>query len=308
MSWEAIAALAGVIAIIIAIISAIVYVKEQRKQTQPHLFVSYIEKDAIRITNFGRGAAFAISVIDEFYNRSFPINDPLEPGEYGEITNLVAFNVWKDIRQLLKSQGQIREAQGDLKISYKDIYGRGYFNKIERIIEKQDQLWTEESQSRPKGQPRFHISLNYRQPDDNIDSSRDRASVAISGEDSNKGGDTVEVVLEKPESMNLLGLILKMIIERNLKQGMMADLVANTRGNLRLGAGQMKATLKFEGERVVVARDWLIPARAKVAASLDTFLAIGLGKNPVIPFLLGKISLGGNLLWLLKLMPVFQVK
>jgi len=118
----------------------------------------------------------------------------------------------------------------------------------------------------------------------------------------------LEVILEKPESMNLLGLILKMIIERNLKQGMMADLVRNTRGNLRLGAGPMKATLKFEGERVVVARDWLEPARAKVAASLDTFLGIGLGKNPVIPFLLGKISLGGNLLWLLKLMPVFQVK
>ncbi len=118
----------------------------------------------------------------------------------------------------------------------------------------------------------------------------------------------MEVVLENPESINLLGLILKMIIERNLKQGMMEDLVKNTRGNLALGAGPMKATLKFEGERVVIARDWLTPARAKCSASLDTFLGIGLGKNPVLPFLMGKISLGGNLLWLLKLMPVFQVK
>jgi putative sterol carrier protein len=118
----------------------------------------------------------------------------------------------------------------------------------------------------------------------------------------------VEVIVENPETINLLGLILKMIIERNLKQGMMEELVKNTRGNLRLGAGLMKATLKFEGERVVIARDWLVPARAKVAASLDTFLGIGLGKNPFVPFFLGKISLGGNLLWLLKLMPVFQVK
>ena len=118
----------------------------------------------------------------------------------------------------------------------------------------------------------------------------------------------MEVVLEKPESMNLLGLILKMIIDRNLQDGMMADLVRNTKGALNLGAGAMKATLKFEGEKVVVERDWLTPGRAKVAASLDTFLAIGLGGNPVLPFLMGKIELGGNLLWLLKLMPVFQVK
>jgi len=134
------------------------------------------------------------------------------------------------------------------------------------------------------------------------------APVADSLSRLNKGGNTLEVVLEKPESMNLLGLILKMILERNLKQGMMADLVRNTKGALRIGAGPMKATLKFEGERVVVARDWIEPARAKVAASLDTFLGIGLGKNPVVPLFLGKIQLGGNLLWLLKLMPVFQVK
>lgn len=118
----------------------------------------------------------------------------------------------------------------------------------------------------------------------------------------------MQVVLENPETMNLLGLILKVILERNLQEGMIADLVANTRGNLALGAGPMKATLKFEGERVVVQRDWREPSRAKVAASLDTFLAIGLGKYPILPFLLGRISLGGNLLWLLKLMPVFQVR
>jgi hypothetical protein len=118
----------------------------------------------------------------------------------------------------------------------------------------------------------------------------------------------MEVVMENAESMNLLGLMMKVIIERNLEQGMMADLVRNTRGHLALGAGPMKATLQFEGERVKIVRDWLEPARAKCAASLDTFLGIGLGGNPIVPFLLGKISLGGNLLWLLKLMPVFQVK
>lgn len=118
----------------------------------------------------------------------------------------------------------------------------------------------------------------------------------------------MEVILDRPETMNLLGLILKMIMDRNLSEARMAGIARNTRGNLQIGAGLMKATLCFEGERVVIQRDWAVPRRAKVAADLDTFLAIGLGGNPVLPFLRGKVKVGGNLLWMLKLMPLFQVK
>jgi len=118
----------------------------------------------------------------------------------------------------------------------------------------------------------------------------------------------MEVVVDHPETMNMLGLILKLILEGNLQDPDMEKKARRARGNLRLGAGPMKATLIFEGDRLVIQRDWKVSGRAKCAASLDTFLGIGLGKNPFVPFLMGKISLGGNLLWLLKLMPVFQVK
>ena len=117
----------------------------------------------------------------------------------------------------------------------------------------------------------------------------------------------MEVVLEKPESMNLLGLILKLLLEGNLQDPDMVAKARGTKGNLRLGAGPMKITLVFEGERLTIKRDWDTPSRAKCAASLDTFLAIGLGGNPVIPFLQGKVRIGGNLFWLLLLMPLFQV-
>ena len=117
----------------------------------------------------------------------------------------------------------------------------------------------------------------------------------------------MEVVLDHPETMNMLGLIMKMILERNLQDPDMAATASQTKGNLRLGAGPMKATLSFEGQRLVIKRDWETRSRAKCAASLDTFLRIGLGGNPVIPFLQGKVKIGGNIFWLLILMPLFQV-
>lgn len=66
----------------------------------------------------------------------------------------------------------------------------------------------------------------------------------------------MEVVLEQAETMNLLGLFLKLILEGNFQKAQLVAVARNTRGNVQIGASRMKITLCFEGERVVIRRDW----------------------------------------------------
>ena len=115
------------------------------------------------------------------------------------------------------------------------------------------------------------------------------------------------VVVDDPARMNLLGLILAGIIERNLQdaaalrrfQGIEADVVVQ--------AGQMVVTLHFQRGHLRVARGEVQRPRARVAGSLDALMSLSLGGGMVGPWLSGRLKTRGSLLLLLRLRRLLQV-
>jgi hypothetical protein len=117
---------------------------------------------------------------------------------------------------------------------------------------------------------------------------------------------TETVTIEDPPRMNLLGLILASVLERNLRDEAKRRRCEKLAGNVVVTAGEMTITLKFEGGGVSVARGASEPARAQVRGSLDALMDLSLGGGMVGPWLAGRLKTRGSLLMLLKMRPLIQ--
>jgi hypothetical protein len=117
------------------------------------------------------------------------------------------------------------------------------------------------------------------------------------------------VAIENPETANLLGLILQSLIEGNLADPRKAARARKIRGTVLVQAGAMRVSLHCQEGRFTIARGHADgeAARARVRGNLEAFLEIALGGNMVGPVLRGEVKVGGNLLMLLKLLPLLQV-
>jgi hypothetical protein len=111
----------------------------------------------------------------------------------------------------------------------------------------------------------------------------------------------VEVVLEEPEKMNLLGLFMKAALEDR------ADRLgaAGASGDIALTGGDMSVTLSFMPDRVIVRKGIVGSPRASLRGSLESLLEVARG-NMTTPVLTGRVRLGGNPLAVLPLRSVFQ--
>jgi hypothetical protein len=116
----------------------------------------------------------------------------------------------------------------------------------------------------------------------------------------------VEIVIEDRDRMSLLGLMLGDLIARNLGRPEGAALARRLRGSVGVVAGRMAITLGFEGERVVLRRGLDARLRARVSGSLDGLLQVSLGRGPIRSFLAGEVSIKGNPLFVLKLLPLMR--
>ena len=110
----------------------------------------------------------------------------------------------------------------------------------------------------------------------------------------------MEVVVERPESMNLLGLFMKSALESR------ADRLERLRprGDIGLTAGEMSVTLRFAPERVVVAKGISGEPRARLSGTLESLVQIARG-NPR-PLLARRARLSGSPLAALPLAWVFR--
>jgi len=116
------------------------------------------------------------------------------------------------------------------------------------------------------------------------------------------------VTIDDPARMNLLGLILANIMERNMAgdpkvwrrfERLAADVVVR--------AGEMVVTLRFGEGSVLVKRGAEGRARAQVSGSLDALVDMALGGGMVGPVLAGRLKPKGSLLLLLKLKRLLRV-
>ena len=117
---------------------------------------------------------------------------------------------------------------------------------------------------------------------------------------------TAAVVVEAPETMNLLGLLLRSILERSLADPAKADRASRLNGDVAVRGGRMRVTLKFAPGGITITRTAAARPRARVEGSLAAFLGVARGKGLASAWLSGRLSAKGNLLFLLKILPLLR--
>jgi len=114
------------------------------------------------------------------------------------------------------------------------------------------------------------------------------------------------VTIEAPETMNLLGLLLRSILERNLTDPAKALRAASLRGEVAVRGGRMRVTIRFAEGGITITRAAAERPRASVAGSLPGFLGVARGKGLVAAWLSGRLSAKGNLFFLWRMLPLLR--
>jgi ubiquinone biosynthesis protein UbiJ len=117
-----------------------------------------------------------------------------------------------------------------------------------------------------------------------------------------------QVTFRTPGEMNLLGYILRSLIERNLKTGAGVRALSRMKGKVNVGASTMKVALHFQGDRVEIGVGWPERADARVQGSMDTLLSVALGQGMVAPVLAGRLKVGGKIWKLLPMLKLLQAE
>ncbi len=112
------------------------------------------------------------------------------------------------------------------------------------------------------------------------------------------------VTVDDPERMSLLGLILASIIRRNLEHEENLARLKRLDGAVAVTAGEMQVTLRFADGALTVTRAQEDKPRAAVSGTMDSLMGVSLGQGMVGPWLAGKLKTRGNLLFLLKMLPL----
>ena len=112
-----------------------------------------------------------------------------------------------------------------------------------------------------------------------------------------------KVTVVDPERMNLLGLMLRSIIERRLHDKRTVMLTRFLRGDIVINASGMVVTLSFGGDKVVISRE---PPKgrpvAEIKGTLVGMLDAALGRRRVQHFVQGDLRPRGRPLALLQLL------
>ena len=116
------------------------------------------------------------------------------------------------------------------------------------------------------------------------------------------------VVIEQPERMNLLGLMLGQLLERNLARPELLARAQKISGSVAVVVGEMGITMTFFQGKVTVIRGASDDASARVSGSMPDLLQLSLGGGMVGLWLSGKLKTRGSLFLLLKLKPLLAAE
>ena len=117
-----------------------------------------------------------------------------------------------------------------------------------------------------------------------------------------------KVVFRPPDEMNLLGYILRSVIDRNLQSPTGQRTFQKMKGRVLVGASQMKVTLDFDGDDLQMSVGEQGKAQARVQGSMDTMLGVSLGKGMIGPVLSGRLKVGGRVWRLLRMLKLLNAE
>ncbi len=117
-----------------------------------------------------------------------------------------------------------------------------------------------------------------------------------------------EIKFHPPGQMNLIGYILRSLIERNLRTEAGARAFAKMKGKVLVGASSMLVTLDFDGEDLVMSVGRTGKPDTRVRGSMEALLGVALGRGMVGPVLSGRLKVGGKVWRLLRMLKLMKAE
>lgn len=114
------------------------------------------------------------------------------------------------------------------------------------------------------------------------------------------------VRIDDPEHMNILGLLMAGLLKQTLAAAGNAKRAGRMKGDVFVKAGGMGVSLRFDGQGIVILKGPTDRPRARVGGGMEDLLSMVTGGGFVGPVLSGKVRIGGNPFFLLKMLPLIQ--
>jgi len=114
------------------------------------------------------------------------------------------------------------------------------------------------------------------------------------------------VVIDTPETMNLLGLLMSGLLATKLSDERIFSRVSGITGDILVRAGDMSVTLRMNGGGVTIIRGESERPLARVAGTMIALLDVVVKGRMLWPLLTGKLRIGGNPFILLKMLPMIR--
>ena len=116
------------------------------------------------------------------------------------------------------------------------------------------------------------------------------------------------VVVDHPEEMNLLGLLMRGLLAANLADERLYAKARGMSGDVLVCAGRMAVTLRFGEGRITIVRGDAGASRARVSGGMKDLLGVVAEGRMVAPFLAGRLKIGGNPFVLLGMLPLIKAR
>lgn len=114
------------------------------------------------------------------------------------------------------------------------------------------------------------------------------------------------VVVDQPERQNLLGLLMQNILAANLADEAKYARVRTTKADIQVQAGEMIVTLRLDDGKMTIIEGPTESPKASVRGDMAALLSVASGGGIVGPFFRGDVRASGNVLLLLKILPLIR--
>lgn len=120
------------------------------------------------------------------------------------------------------------------------------------------------------------------------------------------GNQRIVIRVERPERMNLMGLLMRGLLESNVGTARGNAVARQLRGDVRVMAGTRGVTFCFGDGEVVLKESSAGRPSATVRGEMKPLLEVVSGGSVIAPVLTRKIKVSGNLFMLLRMLPLIR--